>query len=252
MSLVDLAIILCALLVAAVSVHFVQVYWPHKNRQEHNDVAGFIFAAVGVLYAVLLAFVVIVVWENLNTARDTTYSEANQLANIYWISRSLPLPAGAAIENLALRYAHTVVDREWPLMAKRESSPEATRLVYGIRDDVFGFRPRSAQQQALYAEALTSVNDFSTARRDRLDAIGEVIPPLLWAALIIGAVMTVGFCLFFGLQNKTAHIGMVAMLAALITISLLLIRDMEYPFAGSVRIGPEAFEVFLTRLPAPR
>jgi hypothetical protein len=108
------------------------------------------------------------------------------------------------------------------------------------------------QQQGLYAEALSSVNAFAAARRDRPDAIGEVIPPLLWTALIIGAAMTVGFCLLFGLQNKAAHIGMVAMLAAMITISLLLIRDMEYPFAGAVRIGPDAFEVFLSRLPALR
>ena len=31
--------------------------------EKHNEVAGFIFATVGVVYAVLLAFVVIVVWE---------------------------------------------------------------------------------------------------------------------------------------------------------------------------------------------
>ncbi|HKB29450.1 MAG TPA: DUF4239 domain-containing protein [Streptosporangiaceae bacterium] len=252
MTLVDLVIVLCVLLVAGAGVHLVQVYWPHADRQEHNDVAGFIFAAVGVLYAVLLAFVVIVVWENLNAARDTTYSEANQLADIYWISRSLPVAEGATIEGLTLKYAHTVITQEWPLMAERRSSIQATDIVYLIRDDVFGFQPRSPQQQALYAEALTSVNGFSSARRNRLDAIGEVIPALLWAALIIGAVMTVGFCLLFGLQNKTAHIGMVAMLAVLITISLLLIRDMEYPFAGSIRIGPAAFEVFLSHLPPPR
>ncbi len=75
---------------------------------------------------------------------------------------------------------------------------------------------------------VASVNDLAGARRDRLDAIGEVIPALLWIALLIGAVMTVGFCLLFGLQNKAAHFGMVAVLAALIVLSLLLVRNMEY------------------------
>jgi hypothetical protein len=248
----DVAILLGVLLVAAAGVHLTQRHWPYTNRREHNDVAGFIFAAVGVLYAVLLAFVVIAVWENLNTARDTTYSEANELANIYWISRSLPLPQGATIENLTLAYAHTVIDREWPLMAQRRSSPQATHLVYLIRNAVFGFSPQPGQQQALYEQAVVSVNGLAAARRDRLDSIGEMIPPLLWLALIAGAVITVGFCLLFGLPNKAAHIGMVAVLAALITISLLLIKDMEYPFAGAVRIGPDAFKVFLSRLPAPR
>ena len=252
MRLADIPILFGVLLVVGVSVHLVQTYWPHANRKEHNDVAGFIYAAVGALYAVLLAFVVISVWANLSTVRDTTYSEANQLANVYWISRSLPLPQGAAIERLTLKYAHTVIDEEWPLMARRESSPEATRLVYQIRAAVFGFTPQSGQQQVLYEQAVASVNDFATARRDRLDAIGDAMPPQLWLALIVGAVMTVGFCLLFGVENKIAHIGMVAVLAVLITTLLLLINNMEYPFSGSMRIGPQAFEVFLSRLPAPR
>jgi hypothetical protein len=36
---------------------------PADLRQRHNDVAGFIYAALGVIYAVLLALVVISVWE---------------------------------------------------------------------------------------------------------------------------------------------------------------------------------------------
>jgi hypothetical protein len=30
------------------------------------------------------------------------------------------------------------------------------------------------------------------------------------------------------------------------------VREMSYPYAGSTRIDPTAFEVFLSRLPAPR
>jgi hypothetical protein len=71
MSLVNLVIILVMVLATGVSVHFVQASWPHVHRKEHNDVGGFIFAAVGVLYAVLLAFVVVVVWENLNSRACT-------------------------------------------------------------------------------------------------------------------------------------------------------------------------------------
>jgi hypothetical protein len=125
-------------------------------------------------------------------------------------------------------------------------------LIYQIRTGVFGFQPQSMQQQVLYNQAVTSVNALAEARRDRLDTIGEVIPTVLWLALIVGGAITVGFCLLFGIENKTTHIGMVTVFAAMVVLSLLLIKDMEYPFGGAVRIGPEAFEVFLSRLPAPR
>jgi hypothetical protein len=42
----------------------------------NNEVAGFKFATVGVLYAVLLAFVVIVVWERFNEAETDAAQEA--------------------------------------------------------------------------------------------------------------------------------------------------------------------------------
>jgi hypothetical protein len=114
MSLLNLGILLVVLLGCAVSVYLIHRYWAHEKRQEHTDVAGFIFAGVAVLYAVLLAFVVILGWETLSSARATTYSEADQLSNVYWISRSFPAPQGPAIEHLTLDYAHTVIDREWP------------------------------------------------------------------------------------------------------------------------------------------
>jgi hypothetical protein len=47
------------------------------------------------------------------------------------------------------------------------------------------------------------------------------------------------------------HIGMVMAIAALITINLILIKDLQYPFAGNPHVGPEAFEVFLSAIPSP-
>ena len=54
----------CAVaLVAVAGLGAVQRLVPAARRQEHNDVAGFIYAVVGVIYAVLLALMVIAVWE---------------------------------------------------------------------------------------------------------------------------------------------------------------------------------------------
>ena len=245
MSWLNLGIFLGALVVAGLAVHLVHRHWSHDKRRKHTDVAGFIFAGVAVLYAVMLAFVVIVGWENLGSARATTYSEADQLANVYWISRSLPPPQGPAIDGLTVAYAHTVVDTEWPLMDRGETSPEAQAILNQIRGRVFAFQPRTGQQQALYEQALTNVNDLSAARRDRLASMNDVVPEPLWVALIAGGVITVAFCLLFGVENQAVHIAMVAGIAALITISLLLVKDMQHPFAGDPHIGPEAFKIFL-------
>ena len=41
---------------------------PIAVRRQHNDVAGFIYAVLGVVYAVLLGLMVVAVWEEWNTA----------------------------------------------------------------------------------------------------------------------------------------------------------------------------------------
>src|SRR5215212_7330405 len=49
-------------LLALGGLELVERLVPADARRQHNDVAGFIYAALGVIYAVLLALVVIAVW----------------------------------------------------------------------------------------------------------------------------------------------------------------------------------------------
>ena len=69
-----------ACLAAVVGLVLVQRLVPVTTRKEHNDVAGFIYAALGVIYAVLLALVVIAVWEEYGRARVTVEGERPEAA----------------------------------------------------------------------------------------------------------------------------------------------------------------------------
>ncbi len=54
-----------------------------EKLSTNNEVAGFKFATVGVLYAVLLAFAVVVVWEKFNDADKYVAQEAGAAATIF-------------------------------------------------------------------------------------------------------------------------------------------------------------------------
>jgi TRAP-type C4-dicarboxylate transport system permease small subunit len=73
-------------LAALAGLELVQRLVPADSRRQHNDVAGFIYAALGVIYAVLLALVVIAVWEEFDAANDTVEQEANAVAEIFWLA----------------------------------------------------------------------------------------------------------------------------------------------------------------------
>ena len=48
----------------------------------NNEVAGFIYGVIGVLYAVLLGFTAIIVWERFDNAQAGVDEEANALADL--------------------------------------------------------------------------------------------------------------------------------------------------------------------------
>ena len=57
--------------IAMFGPYFVRRLVPLKTLSTNNEVAGFKFAVVGVLYAVLLAFAVIVVWGTIQQLRSS-------------------------------------------------------------------------------------------------------------------------------------------------------------------------------------
>jgi Protein of unknown function (DUF4239) len=76
-----------------------------------------------VIYAVLLALVVITVWEEYQSASETVEQEANSVAEIFLLGYELPEPEGTHLQQLARSYAEEVVHKEWPLMAQGKQTP---------------------------------------------------------------------------------------------------------------------------------
>jgi protein-S-isoprenylcysteine O-methyltransferase Ste14 len=228
-------------LVAVVGLVVVQHLVPPDRREEQNDVAGFIFAVLGVAYAVLLAFVVIVVWEDYKTAQTNLESEAHELAGIYFLASRLPEPERTRLQDLARRYGRVVVEEEWPMMEQGQTSPHADSLLRQLRLKLLEFDPSTEGEQVLYEQGLTNLHNAIDARRSRLLEVREGIPNLLWVVLVVGGVITVSFTYLFGLKSNVAHGLMVAALTLLISAILFTIGEFNNPFSGVVEVRPEAF-----------
>ena len=232
-------------LVAVVGLVLVQRLVPPERREKHNDVAGFIYAVLGVAYAVVLAFMLISVWQDYNKAQTNVESEAHELAGVYFLASQLPEPERMRIQNLARMYARVVVEEEWPMMEQGQTSPRADSLLRQLRSKLLEFDPRTRGEQVLYERGLTDLHNAIDARRSRLLEVREGIPNLLWVVLVVGGVITVSFTYLFGLKSNVAHALMVAALTLLICAILFTIGECDYPFSGVVEIRPDAFREVL-------
>jgi hypothetical protein len=232
-------------LVAVAGLLVVQRLVSSERREGHNDVAGFIYAVLGVAYAVLLAFVVIAVWQDYKTAQANVESEAHELAGAYFLASQLPEPQRTRIQDLARTYARVVVDEEWSLLERGKTSARAESLASQLRLQILAFDPRTKGEQVLYELGLTQLHDAADARRSRLLEVRVHIPTLLWVVLVGGGVITVSFTYLFGLKSNLAHALMVAALTLVICGILFTIGEFDHPFSGIVETRPDAFKEVL-------
>ncbi len=193
---------------------------------------------MGVLCAVFLSFAIIVVWQKCSDADSTVAKEAGAAATIYHLSHSLGETPGDAPRAALTNYL--VISQEWPAMDRGGTSRSAGQALQAIY--VAFLQAISAEQQdtALRSAIFTQLDELTQARRARLLAAEGAVPGVVWVVLFGGAVLTVGFPLFFGAPNLRAQMIMMAILSALIFSELLIVVAIDRPFTGTVKVGPEA------------
>ncbi|MBV9149959.1 MAG: DUF4239 domain-containing protein [Candidatus Eremiobacteraeota bacterium] len=227
-------------LLSSAGVLLARRFAPQTILAEHNHLAGYVIAVVGVIYAVLLAFMAFAVWERFAQAEVRTYDEANNLVNLY---RDVgPLPGGHQLRGEIITYTHRVIDDEWPKMRSGGESLRADAQLERIGSQIREMPVRNMMQQDLQSDALARLNTMLLYRDERLSMSADVLPRLIWVILLCGAAVTIGFTFLFGFQRLEPHLITTSLLAITIGLSLFLIYSIDAPFGRGVRIEPRPFE----------
>lgn len=233
------------IILSVVGLLIVRRLIPHHRLKLHNDVAGPIFGTLGVVYAVLLAFVVIIVWQNFDKASLNVEKEANVLADLYKDAECFPENFKQAARNLVNEYAKTVVNEEWPMLARGQENLHAADLVKKMWLLYSGYVSKTTTEQAFFEESVRKLNELSDSRMIRLVDSMTGINPLLWFVLIVGGINTIIFTFVFGAENLNAQLSMMVLLGVLISLILVTILLMDFPFSGGIIITPKAFQQIL-------
>ena len=125
-------------------------------------------------------------------------------------------------------------------MGHGTSSRDVTIALTEIYNAVLKFHTFGTFESLVVAEILRDVDRISEMRRQRLVAASGVVPGIIWATLFTGAFVTIGFTFFFGTANLRAQTVMSGAVAILIFSGLLTVVAIDHPFAGTVKVGPEA------------
>jgi Na+/proline symporter len=210
-----------------------------EKLRTNNEVAGFKFAAIGVLYAVLLAFVVVIVWERFSDAEKALATEAGAAATVYRLAGGLSEGSAAALRARLAAYLKSVLEDDWPAMSKGRWSPATSRALTGLYEELVHYRPADMHDADLQEDLLREFDQLTQARRERLVMAESTVPGPVWFVLLLGAVLTIGFTFFFGTHNVIVQSLMTGILAALIFSAILVIIVIDRPFTGAVVVSQE-------------
>jgi hypothetical protein len=207
-----------------------------RRLEKHNDVAGFIYAVIGVIYGVLIAFVVIVVWEHHNAAEQAVQNEANSVIQIYRDADAFPDPFRGALRNDLRNYALGAAAYEIQNGRGGRGSDQVKLALDSLWHTYSEFVPQDDNDRVWYAEILTRLNALAQDRELRITSVRHHLPTILWVVLGIGGAITIGFAYLFGTANTAAHVLMIAGLSLTVSLSTLLVWSLSHPYSGLGRV----------------
>jgi amino acid transporter len=246
--LLGIAIVGVSVLVAHLGLHLVRRRVPLPVLQTQHEVAGFIIGVLGAIYAVLLAFVVVVVWNQFEDAKSTVEKEANQLNDLSRIAQGFPATTQQRLLEGLRVYTQAVVDDEWKTMSEGKASQKAQAAMEGLWQIYREVDPQSNRENALYGESLDRLSDVSDNRRLRINASRNDVPIVVQVLLWGGGLITIAFTYFFGVKSIRSQALMTAALAGLIAFILFLIVALDNPFHGYLRVPPDTMQTVLERI----
>lgn len=230
--------------------YLVRKFGRDEGRPDNNDAAGQVFTIVGGLHAVLVAFILISLFDAAGAARDGSYHEADSLVAVVWAADSLGVEVKDEVRRLSAAYVTTVEQQEWPRMAEGGAVPDTGwAQLDQLRAAVEKAPSEDEWVRERKAEATAQLWQVYEARQTRLTTVeGSRVGGVVWFALILGSLISVLLPNLFGGTRLAAHLVIVSTLAGTITLLLFAIYQLQNPFGGGVRIPPDAFTAALARI----
>ena len=212
-----------------------------ETLKENHDVTGVIFGLIGILYSLVLAFVIVAVWEEYEDIERDVSKEATKLRAIVSYSEELPDSVGNKIRAAVKEYVTIVVNKEWTAMEENNVNRITSNALQYIRNVTFKGVATSDKEQTILRLTHDQISDIMDLRQERLSRNHSHVPGLVWMVLIVGSVVTIVFSYFFFVEPFWLRVLTGVFLTGMIALCMFLVYMLDHPFLGSSKISDQPF-----------
>ncbi|MDX8048538.1 hypothetical protein SK571_04030 [Lentzea sp. BCCO 10_0798] len=196
----------------------------------------------------VLAFYVVIVWEEAGTAEDHASSEAAALADTYWNLGVVPEPQRERLRGLVRDYTTEVIEREWPLLAEGEGDARAEELLFSLRSGITQLPVTPDLVKTARDRSIERLREITDLRRQRVDQAGGLSPTgeLTFYGTLGGALAVLAFPLLIGFSASIRHVVLISLMAGVLGFTCYVVSDITQPFRGWIKVEPIAFRTVST------
>jgi hypothetical protein len=243
-----LFLVVASALVVAVATVLVQRFLALDIRRQHHEIGNPVYLQIGVMFAVLLAFVFSEVWSEYNIAGQAINGECGALHGAAMLAHDLPDQAGIPIERAIVAYATTVINVEWPALQQRHASPEAVSDFEKVIDAAAHLNLTRPGDLSVQGQILSLITQAHAFRETRVFQANQGLSAFIWLVLIVYTIVLTAFVLFAGVESRIGHMIFSGVSAASVIIVLALVRMLDYPFEGPMTLSYSDFATMMQRV----
>jgi hypothetical protein len=190
-------------------------------------------SVIGTMFAVMLAFVILLALQSYQRAREGSSVEAIAISELHSVAGVFQPPVSDRLHGELVCYARAVIEDEWPAMRKGRSSDLVQSWIDKLGRDFAIAEPHGAREETAYAQWFDVQAQRRDGRRERVAEATPLVPLPLWFVLGLGASLTLGYMVAQadrreGLVIQSIPIGFVSALA---TAGLLVVFFLDHPYS---------------------
>lgn len=233
--------------VAGFTTYLFRKFTKVKILRSHNEVTGFLFLSIASFYALLLSFIVLVVWDQLNETRGNVSKEGSSAMGLYRDIKFYPdTLESKQLMVIYLDFVYNVIDEEFPNMEHMQLSRKTPVAFNHVFYKMEHLNPKNPYQVQLVAEMFNHLNELATFRGLRISSMETEISPPMWLPILFGAFITLFCAMLLDIEHHKMHIGLNMLLGMFISIFLFTIILLDHPYSGTLGLKPKSYKEIFT------
>ncbi len=207
----------------------------------HNEVAGIVFGGVSLIYSLVLAFVIVAVWDDYTDLQKIIETEADKLNNIITQTDALPDSIKTNVKQTIYNYCDQVINNEWQ-MNDRIKAVEKPNAMRGLRQQLLTTDTENKIQQNVLAVIDADLNTLSDLHRERLNHSHSQVPDMVWFILDAGSIMVILFFFFLSVPSLKLKRIYLSFLVSFVAMCMFLVYTLDHPFNDQNGVSNQLYQ----------